>query len=75
MTRQAAAAVTTDPAQASDTLGKLFDSLGKNAHFEVSTVDRKDNDATLRLATTWKFGKDGRNQWTYTTHRQREPGR
>ncbi len=63
----AAAAVTTDPAQASDALGKLYDSLGKNAHFEVSTVDRKDNEATLRLAATWKFGKDGRNQWTYTT--------
>jgi transpeptidase family protein/MecA-like transpeptidase family protein len=63
----AAAAVTTDPAQASDTLGKLFDSLGRNAHFEVSTVDRKDNEATLRLAATWKFGKDGRNQWTYTS--------
>jgi len=63
----AAAAVTTDPAQASDTLGKLFDSLGRNAHFEVSTVDRKDNEATLRLAATWKFGKDGHNQWTYTS--------
>jgi hypothetical protein len=63
----AAAAVTTDPGQASDTLGKLYESLGKNAHFEVSTVDRKDNEATLRLAATWKFGKDGRNQWTYTT--------
>jgi hypothetical protein len=63
----AAAAVTTDPGQASDTLGKLYESLGKNAHFEVSTVDRKDNKATLRLAATWKFGKDGRNQWTYTT--------
>ena len=63
----AAAAVTTDPAQASDTLGKLFDSLGKNAHVEVSAVDRKDNDATFSLAATWKFGKDGRNQWTYTS--------
>jgi hypothetical protein len=63
----AAAAVTTDSAQASDTLGKLFDSLGKNAHFEVSTVDRKDNEATFSLAATWKFGKDGRNQWTYTS--------
>jgi hypothetical protein len=63
----AAAAVTTDPGQASDALGKLYESLGKNAHFEVSTVDRKDNEATLRLAATWKFGKDGRNQWTYTT--------
>ena len=31
------------------------------------TVDHKDNDATLRLAATWKFGKDGRNQWTYAT--------
>ena len=30
-------------------LGKLFDSLGRNAHFEVSTVDRKDYEATLRL--------------------------
>ena len=63
----AAAAVTTDLAQASDALGKLFDSLGKNAHFEVSAVDRKDNDATFSLAATWKFGKDGRNQWTYTS--------
>ena len=63
----AAATVTTDSAQASDTLGKLFDSLGKNAHFEVSKVDHKDNDATFSLAATWKFGKDGRNQWTYAT--------
>ena len=62
----AAATVTTDPAQASDTLGMLFESLGKNAHFEVSAVDRKDNEATFSLAATWKFGKDGRNQWTYT---------
>jgi cell division protein FtsI/penicillin-binding protein 2 len=64
---QAAAAVTTDAAQASDTLGKLFDSLGRNAHFEVSKVDHKDNDATFGLAATWKFGKDGRDQWTYNT--------
>jgi hypothetical protein len=63
----AAAAVTSDPAQASDTLGKLFDSLGKDVHVEVASVDRKDNDATFSLAATWKFGKDGRNQWTYTT--------
>jgi hypothetical protein len=62
----AAAALTTDPAQASDTLGKLFDSLGKEPQFEVSTVGRKDNEATFSLAATWKFGKDGRNQWTYT---------
>src|SRR5438128_803735 len=54
---QAAAAVTTDSAQASDTLGKLFDSLGHDAHFDVSTVDHKDNNATFSLAATWKFGK------------------
>ena len=64
---QAAAAVTTDPVQAADTLGKLFDSLGHNAHFNVSTVDHKDDNGTFTLAATWKFGTDGRNQWTYTT--------
>jgi hypothetical protein len=64
---KAAAAVTTDLAKTSDTLGSLFDSLGHNAHFDVSTVDRKDNNATFGLNATWKFGKDGRNQWTYTT--------
>lgn len=63
----AAAAMTTDPTQASDTLGNLFDSLGRNAHVEVSAVDRKDNEATFTLAATWKFGTDGRNQWTYTS--------
>jgi hypothetical protein len=63
----AAAAVTTDPTQASDTLGKLFDSLGRNAHVEVSAVDREDNEETFTLAATWKFGKDGRNQWTYNS--------
>jgi Penicillin binding protein transpeptidase domain/NTF2-like N-terminal transpeptidase domain len=63
----AAAAVTTDPARASDTLGGLFDGLGTDEHFEVGTVDRNDDGATFTLATTWKFGSDGRNQWTYTT--------
>jgi Penicillin binding protein transpeptidase domain/NTF2-like N-terminal transpeptidase domain len=63
----AAAAVTTDQAAASDTLSKLFDSLGKNAHVEVAKVDRTDQGATFTLNATWKFGPDGRNQWTYTT--------
>lgn len=62
----AAAALTTDQRAASDTLGKLFDSLGKNVHFDVSNVDRKDNAATFALKATWKF-QDGRNTWTYTT--------
>ena len=64
---QAAAAMTTDPAQAAATLGKLFDSLGKSGHFDVSSVGHKDNDATLNLSATWKFGKDGHNHWTYAT--------
>jgi hypothetical protein len=63
----AAAAVTTDPASASDTLGKLFDSLGKNVHFGAGTVDRTDNGSTFTLDATWKFGPDGRNEWKYTT--------
>jgi hypothetical protein len=58
----AAAAVTTDPAQASDTLGKLFDSLGRNAHIEVTAVDRKDNEATLRLGP---HGNSARMAATY----------
>jgi hypothetical protein len=62
----AAAAVTTDPAKASDTLGKLFDSLGKDVHFEVGAVNREDNAATFTLDATWKF-QDGKNQWTYAT--------
>jgi hypothetical protein len=62
----AAAAVTTDPAKASDTLGKLFDSLGKDVHFEVGAVNREDNAATFTLDATWKF-QDGKNQWTYST--------
>jgi hypothetical protein len=63
----AAAAVTTDPASASDTLGKLFDSLGKNVHFGAGTVNRADNGGTFTLVATWKFGPDGRNEWKYTT--------
>jgi Penicillin binding protein transpeptidase domain/NTF2-like N-terminal transpeptidase domain len=62
----AAAAVTTDQAAASDTLGKLFDSLGKDVHFEVGAVNREDNAATFTLDATWKF-QDGKNQWTYKT--------
>jgi hypothetical protein len=62
----AAAAVTTDQAAASDTLGKLFDSLGKNVHFEAGSIEHNDNGATFTLDATWKF-QDGKNQWTYKT--------
>jgi transpeptidase family protein/MecA-like transpeptidase family protein len=62
----AAAALTTEQAAASDTLGKLFDSLGKDVHFDVGSIERKDDAATFTLAATWKF-QDGKNQWTYET--------
>ena len=62
-----AASVTTDPAKASDSVGKLFDSLGKEVHVDVGSIVRNDSGATFNLNTTWKFGQDGRNQWTYTT--------
>lgn len=62
----AAAALTTDTAQASDTLTKLFGSLGKNLRVEVDTVEHKDNAATFGLDATWNF-KDGKTQWAYRT--------
>ena len=60
----AAASVTTDSAKASDSVGKLFDSLGKEVHVDVGSIVRNDSGATFNLNTTWKFGQDGRNQWT-----------
>ncbi|WP_036569777.1 penicillin-binding transpeptidase domain-containing protein [Nocardia sp. BMG51109] len=63
----AAAAVTTDPAQASGTLGTLFDGLGKDVRIEVAGIDKTDAGATFTLDTTWKLGPDGKNPWTYRT--------
>jgi hypothetical protein len=63
----AAAAVTTDQAAASDTLGKLFESLGKNVQFEVGSIEHNDNGATFTLDATWKF-QDGKNEWTYKSN-------
>ncbi len=64
----AAAAITSDPAQAAETLSKLFDSLGKDVRVEVGTVEKNDAGATFTLNTTWKLGQDGKNQWSYTTN-------
>ncbi|MGY4102203.1 penicillin-binding transpeptidase domain-containing protein [Nocardia sp. R16R-3T] len=60
----AAAALTDDPTKASDVLGKLYDGLGKGVKFEVRGVDKN----SFTLAATWKFGKDGKNEWSYTTN-------
>ncbi|GGL01755.1 penicillin-binding transpeptidase domain-containing protein [Nocardia jinanensis] len=59
----AAAALTDDPARARDTLGSLYDGLGREATFEVADV----RDDTFTLDVTWKFGPDGRREWKYTT--------
>ncbi|MBL1077132.1 penicillin-binding protein [Nocardia sp. 2] len=61
----AAAAVTTDPAQAAATLATVYDGLGKDAHFTVQKVDK--DAGTFTLAATWKLGRDGTNEWSYTT--------
>lgn len=64
----AAAAVTTDPAAATDTLTKLFESLGTDLQVEVASVQHNDDEpSTFGLDTTWKF-RDGATQWTYTTN-------
>lgn len=63
----AAAALTSDDAAASDTLAKLFGSLGTDVRFEVTATERQENAATFTLAATWKFGPEKRTEWTYTT--------
>ncbi len=63
----AAAALTSDQGAASDVLGKLYASLGKDVHFAVTTTRREENEATFTLAATWKFGPEKRTEWTYTT--------
>lgn len=63
----AAAALTGDEAAASDTLGRLFASLGTDVGFEVTATRREEDSATFTLAATWKFGPEKRNEWFYTT--------
>ncbi|MEU2041741.1 penicillin-binding transpeptidase domain-containing protein [Nocardia niwae] len=60
----AAAALTDNPASASDTLGALYQGLGKDVRFEVRSVD----DNGFALAATWKLGDDGKSEWTYITN-------
>ena len=63
----AAAALTTDEPAAADTLGALFASLGNDVRVDAGTAEEQDGSATFTLDTTWKFGPDGRNEWTYST--------
>ncbi len=59
----AAAALTDAPEQARATLTTLFDNLGKTDSVRVSATD----DTTFTLESTWKFGPEGRDEWTYTS--------
>ncbi|MET9216465.1 MULTISPECIES: penicillin-binding transpeptidase domain-containing protein [unclassified Nocardia] len=59
----AAAALTDAPDQARATLTTLFDNLGKNDTVRVTATD----DTSFTLESTWKFGPEGRNEWTYTS--------
>ncbi|MCV7282341.1 penicillin-binding protein [Mycolicibacterium flavescens] len=62
----AAAATTTDPARAADTLGKLFASLGSDVEFRPDAVKVDENTGTFALDVHWRF-RDGATQWTYRT--------
>lgn len=64
----AATALTTDETAATDTLGPLFASLGKDVHVDVGTVEEKDGAASFTLNATWKFGPEKHTEWTYTTN-------
>ncbi|WP_442789959.1 penicillin-binding transpeptidase domain-containing protein [Nocardia sp. CDC160] len=63
----AAAQATSDPATAATTLGTLYENLGKQVHFSASKVEKNDSGGTFTLTATWKLGKDGKDEWTYTT--------
>ena len=43
----AAAALTSDPTTASDAVNQLFESLGKEVHVEVGSIERNDSGATF----------------------------
>lgn len=58
----AAAALTDDPARASETLSGLYDGLGTRVDYEVGGVDGDE----FTLAATWTLGSAA-DEWTYTT--------
>ncbi|APE34150.1 penicillin-binding protein [Nocardia mangyaensis] len=59
----AAAALTDAPDPATATLTTLFENLGANDTVRVVGTD----DNFFTLESTWKFGPEGRNEWTYTS--------
>ncbi|MFI5503418.1 penicillin-binding transpeptidase domain-containing protein [Nocardia asteroides] len=59
----AAAALTDAPERALPALTTLFDNLGRTDTVRVATA----GDGAFTLESTWKFGPEGRNEWTYTS--------
>lgn len=59
----AAAALTDAPDQATATLTTLFENLGTTDTVRLTGTD----DRAFTLESTWKFGPDGRDEWTYTS--------
>ncbi|WP_336086896.1 penicillin-binding transpeptidase domain-containing protein [Nocardia sp. SSK8] len=59
----AAAALTDAPDRAAPVLTTLFENLGHVDSVRVAGTD----DDTFTLESTWKFGPEGRNEWTYTS--------
>ncbi|AVH24318.1 penicillin-binding transpeptidase domain-containing protein [Nocardia cyriacigeorgica] len=59
----AAAALTDNPAQAGEALRGLYEGLGSEVVFRVADAE----EGRFTLAATWKLGKDGKREWTYTT--------
>ncbi|WP_308124140.1 penicillin-binding transpeptidase domain-containing protein [Mycolicibacterium xanthum] len=64
----AAAALTSDPPAAKETLDGLFAGLGTDVQFDVDTVEPKGGTAAFTLDAHWTFGPQGRNEWTYETY-------
>lgn len=58
-----AAALTDNPAQAGEALRGLYEGLGSEVVFRVADAE----EGRFTLAATWKLGKDGKREWTYTT--------
>ncbi|MEV6064272.1 penicillin-binding transpeptidase domain-containing protein [Nocardia asteroides] len=59
----AAAALTDVPERALPALTTLFDNLGRTDTVRVATA----GDGAFTLESTWKFGPEGRDEWTYTS--------
>ncbi|MFH5228753.1 penicillin-binding transpeptidase domain-containing protein [Antrihabitans spumae] len=64
----AAAALTSDPAQATTAITQMYDGLGKEVQFDVDKTGTSGDDDTITFAANWKLGGgDSPKEWKYTT--------